>query len=96
MKLYNETTRDLIGLFVQSMEKKKPFKRKPKQDEFTDTNTSLEGQTPEEILDSAHTELTQNLIQELLDNVKTCSPQFFEKLVVELLLLNHIGSPILI
>jgi restriction system protein len=45
-----------------------------------------EGQTPEESLEAAHHKLRSELASELLGRVKRCSPQFFERLVVELLL----------
>jgi restriction system protein len=42
--------------------------------------------TPEEILEDAYEEIRSNLASDLLDNVKNCSPKFFEQLVVELLI----------
>ena len=45
-----------------------------------------EGQTPEEMLESAQARLHTDLASEILSRVKKCSPQFFERLVVELLL----------
>lgn len=44
-----------------------------------------EHKTPEEILDDAYQAIRDNLAQELLGLVKQCSPAFFERLVVELL-----------
>jgi restriction system protein len=41
--------------------------------------------TPEEILEDAYEEIRNNLASDLLENVKNCSPKFFEQLVVELL-----------
>jgi restriction system protein len=51
-----------------------------------------EGQTPEETLEAAHHKLRTNLAFELLGRVKACSPQFFERLVVELLLKMGYGG----
>jgi restriction system protein len=45
-----------------------------------------EVQTPEEMLEAADRRLRSSLASELLGRVKKCSPQFFERLVVELLL----------
>lgn len=42
--------------------------------------------TPEEILENSYQNLRNNIAQELLSSVKFCSPEFFEKLVVDLLL----------
>ena len=51
-----------------------------------------EGQTPEEILETAHLRLRTDLASELLSRVKKSSPQFFEQLVVELLLKMGYGG----
>jgi restriction system protein len=51
-----------------------------------------EGQTPEEMLESAQLRLRTDLASELLHRVKKCSPQFFERLVVELLLKMGYGG----
>jgi restriction system protein len=45
-----------------------------------------EGQTPEEMLEAAYQRLRNDLVSELLDRIKKCSPQFFEQLVLEVLL----------
>lgn len=45
-----------------------------------------EGETPEETLESAYQRLRGEMAAELLQRVKSCSPQFFERLVVEVLL----------
>jgi restriction system protein len=42
-------------------------------------------QTPEEALDTAYQRLREDLEAEVLDQVKSVSPSFFERLVVELL-----------
>lgn len=49
-------------------------------------NESTETTTPEETLEQAYQELRDGVTSELLDLVKNGSPEFFEKLVVELLL----------
>ena len=51
-----------------------------------------EEQTPEEILESAYQEIRDNLAQEVLDNVMGCTPAFFERLVVELLVAMGYGG----
>jgi len=42
-------------------------------------------QTPEELLQYSYQELRVNLAQDVLEQVKSCSPKFFENLVVDLL-----------
>jgi restriction system protein len=44
------------------------------------------GVTPEETLENSYQNLRNNIAQELISSVKSCSPDFFEKLVVDLLL----------
>jgi restriction system protein len=43
------------------------------------------GETPEEILEAAFQQLRDELAVDIIDQVKSCSWQFFERLVVELL-----------
>ena len=51
-----------------------------------------EDRTPEEILEDAYFEIRSNLAQEVLENVMKCSPAFFERLVVELLVKMGYGG----
>jgi restriction system protein len=48
--------------------------------------------TPEEVLEESHQELRQQLAQELLERIMSCSPEFFEKLVVDLLVAMGYGG----
>jgi len=47
---------------------------------------------PEELIESAYQSLRDNLAAELLTSVKSCSPSFFEKLVVDLLVKMGYGG----
>jgi restriction system protein len=49
-------------------------------------------QTPEEMLEFGYQRIRQELAQELLSRIKTCSPSFFERLVVELLVKMGYGG----
>ncbi len=49
-------------------------------------------QTPQELLEYGYQKITNDLSQEILTLVKQCSPRFFEKLVVELLLKMGYGG----
>lgn len=51
-----------------------------------------EPETPEEALEAAHLKMRIGLASELLSRVKAASPQFFERLVVELLLRMGYGG----
>ena len=48
--------------------------------------------TPQELLEYGYQKITNDLAQEILGMVKQCSPRFFEKLVVELLLKMGYGG----
>lgn len=48
--------------------------------------------TPEEILEASYQNLRNELAEELIERVKACSPRFFEKLVVDLLLAMGYGG----
>jgi restriction system protein len=54
--------------------------------------TQPEPETPEEALEAAHLRMRVGLASELLSRVKAASPQFFEGLVVELLLKMGYGG----
>ena len=49
-------------------------------------------ETPEEILESAHQKLQENLSSEIIENIKKCSPYFFEYLVIDLLVSMGYGG----
>jgi restriction system protein len=61
------------------------FKKKS-QDKLPSSAEPIETATPEEALVVAYDTLRANLASDLLETVKASSPQFFERLVVELLL----------
>lgn len=48
--------------------------------------------TPEELMEIGYQKLQKELASELLDRIKKCSPAFFEKLVVELLVKMGYGG----
>jgi restriction system protein len=62
--------------------------QEPEQPSIEDPET----ETPEEQLERAHTKLRRALATELLSRVKAGTPQFFERLVVELLLKMGYGG----
>jgi restriction system protein len=49
-------------------------------------------QTPEEVLEASYQELRRSLAQELLDKIIACSPKFFERLVLDLLVKMDYGG----
>lgn len=53
---------------------------------------TAEAKTPEEILETGYLNIRRTLSQDLLSKIKTCSPLFFENLVVELLVKMGYGG----
>ena len=68
--------------------------RTPKQDdtEHAPTPPPADTETPEEAFEAAHQKMTASLASEVLTRVKAASPEFFERLVVELLLKMGYGG----
>lgn len=69
--------------------------RTRKSDADTDevTQVSDQGiQTPEEAIEVAYQNLRQNLADEILRTIKSCSPAFFERLVIDLLVTMGYGG----
>lgn len=48
--------------------------------------------TPEEVLEEAHAQLRNQVLADIVDRVKTCSPQFFESLVVDIVVKMGYGG----
>lgn len=73
----------------------KYLERYPEFTEFRNSSKSVseesgdvqeyEESTPEELMGIGHRKLQNDLAYELLDNIKRCSPSFFERLVIDLL-----------
>ena len=53
---------------------------------------SLDDRTPDEIMRSAHREIERALRQELLERVAAAPPDFFERLIVSLLVKMGYGG----
>lgn len=58
----------------------------------TESAETTNEQTPEEALELAYQGLRGNLVQEILSKILSCSPAFFEQLVVELLVKMGYGG----
>ncbi|NQE45871.1 hypothetical protein C5S31_07610 [ANME-1 cluster archaeon GoMg2] len=57
-----------------------------------DEPLKYEDTTPEELIGIGHQKLQDDLASELLDRIKDCSPSFFERIVVELLVKMGYGG----
>jgi restriction system protein len=54
---------------------------------------SFSSSTPEEVLDTVYLQLKNQLLDELIEKIKSCSPQFFEQLVIDTIVkLGYGGS----
>lgn len=65
---------------------------KPLPNQFDGTDSRKADETPEETLETAYQTLRAGLSSEILETVKKCSPAFFEKLVVDLLVRMGYGG----
>ena len=73
--------------FIEFRERRKDKEKKPKK-----VIPISHEVNPEELLETAYQELQENLASELLETVKECSPEFFEKLVVDVLITMGYGG----
>jgi len=60
--------------------------------ESTDEAENGQAGTPEEALESAHEKIRDSLAVEILQKLKSCSPSFFERLVVEVIVKMGYGG----
>lgn len=65
------------------------LKKGEEEQEETEEKAKL---TPEESIESAYQRLRQNLAAELVQQIKNCSPSFFERLVIDLLISMGYGG----
>ena len=68
---------------------------KPADPQETETSKSLQpapADTPEEALESAHQELKETLASDIIQAIMQCSPEFFERLVVDVLVRMGYGG----
>jgi restriction system protein len=70
----------------------KEFHRPSRQDEGHEETSSEAVRTPREVMDAGYQEMRRDLSQELLIRIKSCSPRFFEYLVVDLLVAMGYGG----
>lgn len=68
------------------------FRTSSKQNDDEEMIEPASDQTPEESLESSYQELRQELAQEILSLAKSCTPAFFERLVVDLLVAMGYGG----
>lgn len=79
------------GEFLRHYPEFLEFQGRKKEGQGTKQGSQIE-QTPTELLEFAYAEIKKSIAQELLEQVKQSSPQFFEKLVVDLLVAMGYGG----
>jgi restriction system protein len=92
IKLLSEHPENINAKFLEKYEEFIQFieiKNKKNSDKSSEKEIL---ETPEEILESAHQKLQENLSLEILESIKKCSPYFFESLVVDLLVSMGYGG----
>jgi len=81
--------------FLSQFPEFEEFRKRTKPADSTDVHPGTVGvseQTPREVLESSFQELRRTLAEELLDRVKSNSPDFFQRLVVSLLIKMGYGA----
>ena len=93
--LKNSPTRIDLN-FLSKYEGIQQFRAKPqngeRQSEQESTLTTETLRTPEEVMDEAFQNIKEGLASELLQRIKSCSPAFFEQLVIDLLVTMGYGG----
>ena len=97
LALLKEKPSDINSKFLTRYDGFVKFKssRKSKENSSSQKSALLNSdpeQTPEESLEYSYQQLNTELSKEVLDIVKSCSPAFFEKLVVDLLIAMGYGG----
>lgn len=94
--LLKENLSDINGSVLSRYQEFVDFKsiKKPKDYDETKNQNGLDNsdKTPEEALEYAYQKLKSELSKDLLDIVKTCSSDFFEKLVVDIVVRMGYGG----
>lgn len=79
--------------FLIQFEEFKEFRaRKEKPDDVVIPPGGNGDINPEELFESAYKDLQETLVAELLDTIKSCSPEFFERLVIDVLIKMGYGG----
>jgi restriction system protein len=78
--------------FLQQFPEYLEFQKTSRLQENSEEETIQPNQTPEEILEISYQNLRHDLASDLIDRIKKCSPRFFERLVVQLLVAMGYGG----
>jgi restriction system protein len=95
LKVLEERPEEINILFLKKFPEFVEFqalKREKGEEGKEEEGAEKERLTPEEAIESAYQRLRKNLAMELIQQVKSCSPSFFEKLVIDLLISMGYGG----
>lgn len=96
LKVLRENLSEINVRYLSQFDEFTEFKSRsmvPDDNKFASEVDSHE-RTPEEVLVSSYVELRRSLADELLERIKQCSPKFFERLVVQLIVAMGYGGSI--
>ena len=80
------------GAFLSQYEEFRQFQGKKKEKKDKSAGANDDSETPIESIDAQYRKLRESLASEILEKVKSCSPQFFERLVITLLVRMGYGG----
>jgi restriction system protein len=88
----SEISNNLLNTFPEFIIFKTNSKTKETRREVSNGDSSETPKTPEESLELYYLKIREGLADELLESIKSCSPSFFEKLVIDLLIKMGYGG----
>ena len=88
----NQVLQELSPEFAAYIDGIRMGRREDREAGAAPVTASPSDESPEEALDRAHRTLTADLATEILDSIAECSPAFFERLVVQLLVKMGYGG----
>lgn len=91
-EVLNKNPQRVNMVFLQQFPEYIEFKNSHRKHTPRDEKGMVDDRTPEEVLEDAYQEIRDGLAQDLLATIKRCSPSFFERLVVELLVKMGYGG----
>lgn len=91
-EVLNQDPPELTADYLMRFEEFRDFKNRRSPDTPSEAIAPSREQTPDEVLESAYEQMRADLAKELLVQVQSCSPRFFERLVVDLLVAMGYGG----
>ncbi|OFX70150.1 MAG: restriction endonuclease [Bacteroidetes bacterium GWE2_29_8] len=93
-EVLRENPLEIDNKFLERFPEFTEFKntKKTSNNEFNNEDQEQISKTPEEAIEFGYQSIRKNLAEEVLNQVKQCSPKFFEQLVVKLLLTMGYGG----